>query len=245
YDGTGPHALTGTSSSGGSTGASTFGYDAAGNTKTRTTPADGAQTLTWTADGKLAAVTGAGGTTSYVYDADGNLLLQENPGSVTLYLPGEQLTAVTANGTTTVTGARIIALPSGGDVVRTGATTSYSFEVADQQGTNALSLDHTAQTPAWRQFTPYGAPRGQAVAWVDNRGFLNKPADAGTGLTYVGARAYDPGTAQFLSPDPVLKPSDPQDLDPYAYAEENPVTGSDPSGLMAVLGGFNCNGASC
>jgi hypothetical protein len=35
----------------------------------------------------------------------------------------------------------------------------------------------------------------------------------------------------------VLKPSDPQDLDPYDYAEDNPVTGSDPSGLMTTGGG--------
>ena len=59
---------------------------------------------------------------------------------------------------TTVTGARIIPLPSGGDVVRTGATTSYYFEVPDPHGTNDLSLDHTAQTPAWRQHHPLRRP---------------------------------------------------------------------------------------
>jgi RHS repeat-associated protein len=200
----------------------------------RVTPASGSQALTWTADGKLASVTGAKGTTGYVYDADGNLLLQEDPGSTTLYLPGEQLTATASGSTTTVAGARIIALPSGGEVVRTGAATSYSFEIADQQGTNDLELDDTAQLPTWGQFTPYGAPRGTTVTWADNRGFLNKAADAATGLTYVGARAYDPGTAQFISADPVLKPSDPQDLNPYDYAEDNPVTSSDPTGQAAI-----------
>ena len=126
------------------------------------------------------------------------MLVQQDPGSTTLYLPGEQLTATGP----TVTGVRIIALPSGGDVVRTGNTTSYSFEIPDSRGTNALSLDYTAQTPAWRQFTPYGAPRGQQVTWVDNRGFLNRPADPSTGLTVLGARQYDPGTGQFISPTP-------------------------------------------
>jgi RHS repeat-associated protein len=232
----GPDALTGAAASGGSSSSSSFGYDAAGNMTSRDTPADGSQTMTWTADGKLASVTSSKGATDYVYDADGNLLLQEDPGSVTLYLPGEQLTATTANETTTVTGARIIPLPSGGDVVRTGGTTSYSFEIPDQQGTNDLYLDDTAQAPTWRQFTPYGAPRGQTVTWVDNRGFLNKPADPETGLTYVGARAYDPATGQFISPDPVLNPSDPQDLDPYDYAEDNPVTNSDPAGMMCMGG---------
>ena len=234
YGGTsgGPNALTSAATTGGSTSTATFGYDSAGNMTSRSTPAGGAQTLTWAADGKLASVTGTGGATSYVDNAGGNLLLQENPGSTTVYLPGEQLTAVTSGGTTTVTGARIIALPSGGNMrARTGATTSYRFEVPDQHGTNGLELDNTAQVPTWRQFTPYGAPRGTAVTWSDNRSFLNKPADTATGLTYVGACAYDPVTGQFISPDPILKPSDPQNLNPYAYAEDNPVANSDPTGL--------------
>jgi hypothetical protein len=67
----------------------------------------------------------------------------------------------TTSGTTAVAGARVIALPSGGDVVRTGATTSYYFEVPGQQGTSDLELDSTAQNPAWRQYTPYGAPAGR------------------------------------------------------------------------------------
>jgi RHS repeat-associated protein len=226
--GGGPDALT----TGGSTATSTFGYDPAGNMTSSATPANGPQTMTWDADGKLASVSGGKGATGYVYDADGNLLLQENPGSATLYLPGEQLTATTSSsGTTTVTGARIIALPSGGDVVRTGATTSYSFEIPDQQGTSELSLDNTAQIPAWRQYTPYGAPRGTAVAWIDNRGFLNQPADPGTGLDYIGARAYNPQTAHFNTTPPDHNTADPQDLNPYDYAQDNPVTNSDPTGL--------------
>jgi RHS repeat-associated protein len=234
----GPDALTTAATTGGSTATSTFGYDPAGNMTSSSTPANGSQTMTWDADGSLGSVSGSKGTTGYVYDADGNLLLQEDPGSTTLYLPGEQLTATTSGSTTSVTGARIIALPSGGDVVRTGATTSYSFEIPDQRGTNELYLDNTAQIPVWRQFTPYGAPRGATVAWINNRGFLNKPADPGTGLDYIGARAYDPQTAQFISPDPVLVTGNPQDLDPYAYAEDNPETNEDPSGqLMCIADG--------
>ena len=117
-------------------------------------------------------------------------------------------------------------------MVRTGATTSYYFEIPDQQGTNVLYLDNTAQTPTWRQFTPYGAARGTTVTWIDNRGFLNKPADTATGLTYRRRPAYDPTTGQFISPDPELNASDPQDLNPYDYAEDNPETRADPTGEM-------------
>lgn len=60
----------------------------------------------------------------------------------------------------------------------------------------------TAQAPTWRQFTPFGAPRGTPVTWIDPHGFLNKPADPATGLTDLSAREYDPVTGQFISPDP-------------------------------------------
>jgi RHS repeat-associated protein len=64
-----------------------------------------------------------------------------------------------------------------------------------------------------------------------------------TGLTYIGARAYDPQTAQFISPDPMLKPGDPQDLNPYDYAEDNPEANADPSGDMLCETGGPCGSA--
>jgi RHS repeat-associated protein len=244
YDGNGTgqaHTLTGSAATGATSASSTFGYNAAGYMNSRDTPTTGNQALTWNNPGQLTQVTSTTkGTTSYIYDADGNLLLQEDPGSTALYLPGEQLTRDTDG---TVTGARIIPLPEGGDAVRTGDGASYYFEIPDLQGTSTIYLNNTAQTPTWRQFTPYGAPRGTAVTWIDNRGFLNQPDDPATGLTDLGARQYDPGVAQFIAPDPLLKPFDPQDLDPYAYAEDNPVTNSDPAGLLIIgCGPSTCEG---
>ncbi|MDR6981264.1 RHS repeat-associated protein [Streptomyces sp. 3330] len=167
------------------------------------------------------------GTTGYVYDADGNVLLQTDPTSTTLYLPGEQLTLT---GTTT-TGVRYLPLPGGGTAVRTGTGTNYKFQISDPHGTSGLYLDNTAQTPTWRQFTPYGAPRGTTVSWIDNRGFLNAPDNANTGLTQLGARQYDPTLGRFTSLDPLFEATDDQQLAGYAYAAGNPITNSDPSGL--------------
>src|SRR5207245_6475399 len=98
--------------------------------------------------------------------------------------------------------------------------------------TPRLTLDTTAQVPTWRQLTPFGAPRGPSVTWLDNRGFLDKPADPNTGLTVVGAREYDPGTGRFVSLDPILETTSPQELNGYTYAAGNPVSQSDPNGLM-------------
>ncbi|MGW4467947.1 RHS repeat-associated core domain-containing protein [Micromonospora sp. NPDC004704] len=226
YSTTAPHALT--STTGDPAGTTTYGYDTAGNMTSRNA-GQGNQTLTWNEAGKLTAVTGgAAGNSEMVYDADGNLLLEKNPSSTVLYLPGEQLEL--RNGATAVTGTRYYPLPGGGSAIRTGTGTNFSFAIADNQGTPSLYLDSTAQIPTWRQHTPYGAPRGATDAYPDNRGFLNKPVNLDVGLVHVGAREYDAVTGRFVSVDPVQDLTEPQQWNGYAYADNSPVTMSDPSG---------------
>ena len=226
-------ALTSTSTTGPSGNSSaSYSYDNAGNTRTRDLPS-GNQSLSWTDDGKLASVTTSAGTTSYVYDADGNVLLQKDPGKTTLYAFEGAEQIVLDTGTGAITGTRFLVLPGGGQAVRTGSGSAYDFEITDQHGTSLLTLDNTAANPTWRQFTPYGAPRGAPPAnWPDTNAFLGKPTDASTGLDIIGARQYDPGTGRFISPDPVLDTTNPQSLGGYAYADDNPVTQSDPTGEL-------------
>ncbi|MEU9446442.1 RHS repeat-associated core domain-containing protein [Streptomyces sp. NPDC048304] len=229
-----PHTLTSTDTTGATTASTSATYDSAGNTQTRTTPTTGTQTFTWDDTGQLTAITGGtNGDSHYVYNADGSLLLQKDPGTTTLYLPGEQLALNTATGD--VKGTRYYTLPGGGTALRTGDaatnTSTYTFQIPDQHGTNGLQLDSTAQTPTWRQFTPYGAPRGTTVTWSDNRGFLNAPNDTSTGLTIVGARQYDPTTGRFISLDPLFEATSPQELNGYSYAGDDPVNQADPTGL--------------
>jgi RHS repeat-associated protein len=240
YNGNGdsqPNTLTGTSTTSPSgTSTASYSYDPDGNTVTRDLPA-GNQKLTWTDDGKLATDTTSAGTTSYVYDADGNVLLQKDPSKTTLYLFGgtEQIVLTGTGPSQAVTGTRFIPLPGGGEAVRTGAGTDYSFELANQQGTGVLTLSNDAQAPQWQQYTPYGAPRGTPPeSWPDTNGFLGKPTDASTGLTILGARLYDPGIGQFLSLDPLQDPTAPATLNGYTYANGNPTTLTDPTGAYVV-----------
>ena len=235
------HTLTSTSTAGGTSATTAYAYDADGNMTTRTTPATGSQNLTWNSQGQLATVTGStAGNAGYLYNADGNLLLQSDGTSQTLYLSGEQ---ITITGTTT-TGIRYYPLPGGGTAVRNAAGTNYSFEITDQHGTSDLYLDSTAQTPTWRQFTPYGAPRGTTTTWIDNRGFLNQPTDTTTGLTIDGARQYDPTTGTFISLDPLFEATSTEELNGYSYSANNPIDGSDPTGMIPMYhedGGGGCD----
>jgi RHS repeat-associated protein len=66
-------------------------------------------------------------------------------------------------------------------------------------------------------------------------GWTGVPRDPATGLTYLRARYYAPGSGRFLSPD-TLQPSGPgtQGYNRYAYAANNPATLTDPSGHNPV-----------
>ncbi|WP_239166188.1 RHS repeat domain-containing protein [Actinoplanes italicus] len=217
-----PHTLT-------KAGTSSFSYDSAGNMISRNA-GNGSQSLEWDDMGRLTAVTGGtGGDSTFIHDADGNVLLQKEPGKSTLYLSGQQITLNTA--TAAQTGVRYYPLPGGGNAVRTGTGTSYGFAIGDHHGTPTVYLDASMSTPTWRQYTPYGAPRGAAATVPDNRGFLNKVLNGTTGLTQVGARNYDPVVGRFISVDPDFNEEDSQSWNGYAYANNSPVTMSDPTGL--------------
>jgi RHS repeat-associated protein len=236
-----PHAITAatlTSSSG--TASYSYGYDADGNLTTTTSPSQ-SQTLTWNDAGQLTqdADTPAGSTaqdTSYTYDAGGNLLLTADPGTTTLYLPDEQLSLNTATGT--VTGTRFYTINGTTVAARTGAS-SLAYLAGDQEGTDSVAIDSATLAVTRRYYDPYGNPRqtGTPGFPAGTKGFIGGASDTATGLTDLGAREYQPQTGSFISPDPLLKPYDPQDLDPYAYAEDNPATYSDPTGANSCAGG--------
>lgn len=124
-------------------------------------------------------------------------------------------------------------------------TAKLSFLAADHHGTSSIAVTgDSTQALTKRYTTPFGATRGQTTgAWPDDKGFLGKPADTATGLTDLRARQYDPTIGRFISVDPILDTSDPQSLNGYSYAGDNPVTYSDPTGtIRANPDGTQCRG---
>jgi len=83
----------------------------------------------------------------------------------------------------------------------------------------------------------YGAYGGRSCMIPTNIGFCHQPyphfgysgqyQDDESGLVYLRARYYDPGTQQFISRDPAVGRTG----QPYAYAYGNPISYSDPAGL--------------
>ncbi|MDX2730989.1 RHS repeat-associated core domain-containing protein [Streptomyces sp. PA03-2a] len=236
-----PHPLTTT------TGpkTSTYDYDETGNTTSR--PGTQAQqTLVWNSEGKLVSTSepAAGSKpkleTNYLYDASGELLIRRavGDGDTVLYLGGAEVRLTTKGTTKTLSGTRYYTAAGQTIAVRTATSgvsgTKLNFLCSDPHGTATLVLEPTTWAVTKRYTTPFGATRGTTpTTWPDDKAFLGKPADTTTGLTHIGAREYDPGIGQFLSVDPVLALDQHQSLNGYSYANNTPVTASDPTGLAA------------
>ena len=73
--------------------------------------------------------------------------------------------------------------------------------------------------------------------------FTGKERDTESGLDYFGARYYGSSMGRFSSPDPsglyFADPTNPQSLNLYAYALNNPLRYTDPTGLYCFYGDPN------
>ncbi|WP_371579310.1 polymorphic toxin-type HINT domain-containing protein [Streptomyces sp. NBC_01314] len=229
-----PHAVTSVDNTEGTVKSTdTFGYDETGNTHTRLLANGTSQTLDWDAEGHLAKVTepvegGSDKVSEYLYDAEGNRLIGRTPTETTLYLGATEITL--AKGATAAKGTRYFDVGGGHMAVQSNDGT-ISFTLADHHGTAQLSVNATTQALAQRRTLPFGELRGtEPNNWPGTKGFVGGTTDTASGLTHLGAREYDPTIGRFLSVDPVFTATDPQQMHGYAYANNNPLTHSDPAG---------------
>lgn len=217
----------------------TYGYNAAGETTTRMVSGT-THDMTWDAEGHLATDKAGGQTTSFVYDADGNRLLRKDPGGTTLYLAGQEVRL--AAGSSSPVATRSYSL--GGQVVAVRTKAALTWMAGDHQGTQQYAIKAPDLAVERRRQTPFGESRGAAPgAWPEEKGFVGGTNDP-NGLTHLGAREYEPSTGRFISADPIMELSNPQQINGYAYGNSSPVTFSDASGLWATScldDGLNCS----
>lgn len=213
------------------TRSASYGYDAHGNVTSAygTTYAyDGVPNLTcvncsgttkkivYTYDGQGHRVSATrGGVLTYeVYDTNDRLLLEYTPSTNTtieyVYLGGRRVAQ-----RTTVAGA---------------ATVRYLHN--DVSGSPLVESD-AAGTMVWKEhYQPYGTRVVNAPNSTDNKlWFTGKPYEPVSGLSYMGARYYDPVIGRFHGVDPKpVDPGNPNSFNRYAYADNNPYKYVDPDG---------------
>jgi RHS repeat-associated protein len=101
-------------------------------------------------------------------------------------------------------------------------------------------------------YFPYGSMRLdiKAGSFNEQRKYIGQEFDNATGLNYLNARYYHSTIGRFISQDPMFWGlpaellADPQQQNSYSYARNNPITMSDPSGLVVLtLSGTDLTGS--
>ena len=79
-----------------------------------------------------------------------------------------------------------------------------------------------------------GQAFGQGIQTTE-RGFTNHEQIDDLETTHMNARVYDPTAGRFLQPDPMVQDVyRPQNWNPYAYAFNNPLRYTDPTGMFNI-----------
>ena len=127
---------------------------------------------------------------------------------------------------------------AGGLLIGVNVNGTISYLASDGLGSVATALSSGGTLVAAQLFAPYGGVRSSSGSMPTVRGFTGQYGDAITGLSYYGARHYDPVAGQFTTADFVQGPNR------YAYVLGNPTTWTDPSGQHMAECYDNCGGAS-
>ncbi len=122
---------------------------------------------------------------------------------------------------------------------KVGTTTTYShpgLKNNEHQPQSASAISASRVYDAWGAVVSgAGAFQGR----FGHGGAFGYQSDS-TGLQLLGHRYYDPAVGRFLTPDPIK-----DGRNWFAYCENNPLTATDPSGLIApiIVGGVLIVGA--
>ncbi len=201
--GTKPHAVI-------QAGTNSYQYDANGNMTNRPN-----QTITYDYDNRPIAING----TTFIYDYAGQRIKKNN----TIYIG--KLYECT-NGTCT----KYIFAGSSRIASKTAAATYYFH--TDNLGSSSIITDNSGNKVQETYYYPFGGTRLNTGNVVKHK-YTGQEEDTETGLYYYNARYYDPMLGRFISADSIVgNPRDPQDLNRYTYAGNNPLIYTDPSGHL-------------
>jgi RHS repeat-associated protein len=183
----------------------------------------GREALTYDAENRLTGVSG-GANASFAYDGDGNRVKGTVNGVTTVYVGNYYEYNVNTGVATSYyyAGSTRVAM-------RQGSAVYYLF--GDHLGSTSVSYRVSdGQTLTQRYYAWGGIRPGPNNALPTDYTFTGQKLDA-TGLMYYGARYYDSALGRFLSADTnVPGAGNPQDLNRYTYARNNPLAYVDPNG---------------
>jgi RHS repeat-associated protein len=169
----------------------------------------------------------------FIYDREGHVMLRNsNPASpssalIEMYVAGLHLGTYVLNSTAT--------------------DTIFYYNHADWLGTERARTNPSGAVCETIQSLPFGDGQGinSTCEDVSPMHFTGKERDAESGLDNFGARYNASSMGRFMTPDPLYieeqKMLDPQQLNLYSYVRNNPLSLTDPTGMLVDL---NCQQVS-
>jgi RHS repeat-associated protein len=211
--------------------ATSFTYDHNGNTLMKT-DSNGQTTYAWDYENRLGSLTlpNGGGVVSFKYDPFGRRIQKVSTSGTTTYVydgaNGEE--EVNASGAVI---ARYVQ-GAGIDEPLAQSRSGLSYYNADGLGSITSLTDSTGMPTATFVYGAFGVLNSSTGTTANSYRYTAREYDQETGLYYYRARYYDPVTGRFISEDPIGFKGG---FNFYNYAANNPVLGSDPTGLSVYI----------
>jgi RHS repeat-associated protein len=210
---------------------SPYAYDANGNMTN-----DATNTLVYDAENRAISATNSSSSGAYTYDGNGLRVKKVSGATTTVYIfSGSKVIAEYDNGAAVGSPSREYVYGGSALLAKVaGSTTTYYHQ---DQVSNRLVTSSTGSTVAQMGHYPFGDPWYNATN--DKLYFTTYARDSESGNDYAQARFYRYLVGRFLSPDPLPGSSSiPQSLNRYAYAANDPIDNTDPTGRCIPPGSY-------
>ncbi len=205
-----PHAVT-------QAGANTYQYDANGNMTS-----GAGRTIAYNYDNMPSSITKSGTTATFVYDYVGQRVKKTVSSVTTVYI-GKLYECTSGVCTKYIFG--------GSNRIASKKSSTVYYYHTDHLGSSSIITDSAGSKVEELYYYPYGGTRIDSGSISVKHKYTSQELDGETGLYNYGARYYDPILGRFISADTIVQNfSDPQTLNRYSYARNNPVIYIDPSG---------------
>jgi RHS repeat-associated protein len=198
-----------------------YTYDTYGNMKS-----DGMRTIDYNYNNMPVSILVSGATTTFVYGGMGERVKKITPnGGTTTYIG--KLYECSSAGTC----AKYIFAGGTRIAQRIAGTSDIVYYHPDHLGSTRAMSDTSGNKIEDIQYLPFGKAQVDTGSVSMSHKYTAQEFDAETGLYYYNARYYNPQLGRFISPDTIVPdPANPQALNRYGYALNNPLIYTDPSG---------------
>jgi RHS repeat-associated protein len=199
-----------------------YQYDENGNLVS-----DGSRHFQWSSENRLTAITNNGHTASFEYDSKGIRIKKSGLNGVTRYF-GSLVEEVNGDLVKYYYAGPIM-------IARQDKTGKYWYH-SDHLGSVRMMTDANGNIVNQYEYSAFGMTISETEQADNDRGFNAHYQDLESGLIYMKSRYYDPCLGRFISPDTIVpEPYNPQALNRYAYAFNNPISNLDPTGHAPVV----------